>query len=52
MSTVEAIGVFAGIPVLVLLVIALPLYGRRWFRRLTTRRPAPGPTTPDRGAST
>ncbi|MBW0108255.1 hypothetical protein ACVGOW_24075 [Pseudonocardia saturnea] len=46
MSTLQAIGVFAGIPVLVLLVIALPLYGDRWFRRLTRRG-----TGPDRSHS-
>lgn len=50
MSTVQALAVFAGIPVGVVLVIALPFYGGRWFRRLTGRRPAP--ETPDRGAST
>ncbi|MBW0088724.1 hypothetical protein I4I73_06570 [Pseudonocardia sp. KRD-184] len=37
MTTLQAIGVFAGIPALVLLAIALPLYGGRWFRRATRR---------------
>lgn len=41
MTTLQAIGVFAGIPVLVLLVIALPLYGGRWFRRLAQRGTGP-----------
>ncbi|QJY47873.1 hypothetical protein [Pseudonocardia broussonetiae] len=46
MTTLQAIGVFAGIPVLVLLVIALPLYGGSWFRRLTRRGTGPDRSHP------
>jgi hypothetical protein len=33
----EVIGVFVGIPVLVLLVIALPIFGPVWWRALRKR---------------
>jgi hypothetical protein len=46
MTTLQAIGVFAGVPVLILLVIALPLYGGRWWRRLTHRGADPDRSPP------
>lgn len=36
----HSVGVFAGIPAGVLLLIALPLYGGRWYRRVTRSRAA------------
>jgi hypothetical protein len=39
MTTLQGIGIFAGLPAAILLLIALPLYGGRWYRRLT-RRPS------------
>ncbi len=38
MTTLQGIGIFAGLPAVILLLIALPLYGGRWYRRLTRRR--------------
>ena len=37
MSGWEVIGVFVGIPVLVLVVIALPIFGPVWWRALRRR---------------
>lgn len=43
MTALQGIGIFAGIPAVILLLIALPFYGGRWYRRLTRR---PRTTTP------
>lgn len=59
MTTLQGIGIFAGLPAVILLLIALPLYGGRWYRRLTRRRgrstgPEAGPpsaTGTDRGSA-
>lgn len=59
MTTLQGIGIFAGLPAVILLLIALPLYGGRWYRRLTRRdsttrlRPEqPTSTGADRGGPT
>ncbi len=39
----EALLVFGGLPLLAVLLIALPFYGRRWWAVLTGRRRGGGP---------
>lgn len=56
MTTLQALAVFGGGPALIVLLIFLPFYGRRWARwlvRLVRRRPAPSTTdtTPDASTS-
>lgn len=51
MTTLQAIGIFAGLPAAILLVIALPLYGGRWYRRLTRRRDRSTRPAPDQPTS-
>ena len=54
MTTVQALAVFGGGPALIVLLIFLPFYGRRWARwlvRPVRRRPAPSTDAPPDAAT-
>lgn len=47
LTYLQGAAIFVGIPALVLLLIALPIYGPTWWRALRRRLTTPGPASAD-----